>query len=135
MSARTLTVIRNGSFSLLGVVLLIYAIGVLLSGTPAFISPWLPAAAGVVTAAVVTLAAMAAGGSAKAVAWDELAREEWRACLRLGFWVAVWLYPVFAVLHYGMGVVDADQSFAAMGTLTAAAPFLRFLAKWLAGRV
>jgi len=133
MNARTLTLTRNISFSLLGLILLAYALGVLVTGRPDPFPWWVTAAAGIGTAIVVSGASMLAGRRASAIAWDELAREEWRDCLRFGFWVAVWLYPLFAVLM-ALSLLDWNQSFAAMGTLTAAAPFLAFLSKWLRGR-
>ena len=134
MTARTLALVRNGSFSLLGLILLAYAAGVLLTGSPEPFPWWITATAGVSTAAVTSGAAALAGRKATQVTWDEMARTEWRRCLSFGFWVAVWLYPLFALL-IGLSLADWKQAFAAMGTLTAAAPFLLFLVKWLRGRV
>ncbi|MDQ7080436.1 MAG: hypothetical protein Q9M41_07185 [Paracoccaceae bacterium] len=134
MNARTLTMIRNTSFSLLGLILLAYGLGVLVTGRTEPFPWWVTAVAGIATAVVVTSASLLAGRRAAAITWDELALEEWKDCLRLGYWVAVWLYPLFAVL-IGLSLVDLPQSFAAMGTLTASAPFLLFLSKWLRGRV
>ena len=134
MSARTLTLVRNGSFSLLGLVLLAYAVGVLLTGSPEPFAWWITVAAGIGTAVVTSGVAAIAGRKATQVAWDEMAREEWRRCLGFGFWVAVWLYPLFAVL-IGLSLVGWNQAFAEMGTLTAAAPFLLLMVKWLQGRV
>jgi len=134
MNARTLTMIRNASFSLLGLILLAYWVGVLVTGRPDPFPWWVTAVAGVATAVVNMLAALLAGRHAVAITWGELVREEWKDCLRLGYWVSVWLYPLFAVL-IGLSLVDFSQSFAAMGTLTASSPFLLFLSKWLRGRV
>ncbi len=134
MNARTLTLLRNASFSLLGLVLLAYGLGVLVTGSPEPFASWITAAAGIATAVVTSGAAALAGRRATQVAWDEMAREEWRRCLGFGFWVAVWLYPLFALL-IGLSVVDWRQAFAAMGTLTAAAPFLLLMVKWAQGRV
>ncbi len=134
MTAKSLTLLRNSLFSLLGLVLVSYAIGVLLTGRPDPFWPLAPAIAGGVTALVVSLGALIAGRRASAVTWDEMARREWHGCLRFGYWVAVWLYPVFAMLLL-TDRVDYPQAFAAMGTLTGAAPFLMFLAKWIKGRI
>ena len=134
MTARNLTLIRNGSFSLLGLILLAYAVGVLLMGTPEPFPWWITAMAGIGTGVVVSVAAAIAGRKAARAAWDEMVREEWRRCLSFGFWVAVWLYPLFAVL-IGLSLVTWNQAFAAMGTLTAASPFLLMMVKWLQGRV
>jgi len=134
MTAPTLTLIRNTSFSLLGLILLAYGLGVLITGSPQPFAWWVTAAAGIATAVIVTLASLLAGRRVAAITWDELALEEWKGCLRFGYWVAVWLYPLFAVL-IGLSLVDLPQSFAAMGTLTASAPFLLFLSKWLRGQV
>ncbi len=133
MNSRTLTLIRNTSFSLLGLILLAYGLGVLVTGRPDPFPWWVTAGAGIATALAVSVASGLAGRRAAAIAWDELAREEWKTCLAFGYWVAVWLYPLFAVLM-AFSMVDQVQAFAAMGTLTAASPFLLFLSKWLRGR-
>ncbi len=134
MNAKSLTLIRNIFFSLLGLVLLSYALGVLITGRPDPFWPLAPAVAGGVTALVVTLGGLIGGRRAAAITWDEMARHEWRGCLQFGYWVAVWLYPIFALLLI-TDAVDFAQTFAAMGTLTGGAPFLMFLAKWIRGRV
>jgi len=133
MKAETITLIRNASFSLLGLLLLAYAVGVLLSGRPDPVSPWIPGLAGIVTAIVVTTASFMGERKASAIAWDELTRSEWGRSLRGGYWVAIWLYPVFAVLMI-TDIVSGPQTFASMGTLTGAAPFLLFLRAWIRGR-
>jgi len=133
MQHRTLTLIRNACFSLLGLVLFSYSISVLVMGNPAPVSPLIPALSGVVTAIIVGLAALVAGRHSSAIAWDEMARYEWHKCLRFGYWVAVWSYPIFAVLLVN-NVVDFPSAFAAMGTLAGASPFLMFLWKWTRGR-
>jgi len=134
MTTKSLTLTRNIVFSLLGLTLLSYALGVFIAGRPDPFWPLAPALAGGVTALVVTLGGLIAGRKAAAITWDEMARHEWRGCLQFGYWVAVWLYPIFAVLLIN-DAVDYTQAFAAMGTLTGAAPFLMFLAKWIRGRV
>ncbi len=134
MNAKSLTLTRNTLFSLLGLVLLSYGVGVLITGRPDPFWPLAPAVAGGITALVVTLGALLGGRKAAAITWDEMARHEWHGCLQFGYWVAVWLYPLFAVLLIN-DVVDFPQAFAAMGTLTGGAPFLMFLVKWIRGRV
>jgi len=134
MSAKSLTLLRNSLFSGLGIILASYGILVLITGRPDPIWPLAPAAAGIITALVVSVGFWASGRKAAAIAFDEYSRHEWHTCLRFGFWVAVWLYPLFAVLLVN-NIVDYPQAFAAMGTLTGGAPFLLFLWKWARGRV
>ena len=133
MNAKILTLIRNGSFSALGLVLLAYALAVLWSGRPDPVPSLIPAFAGIATGIIVTVTAFLGDRNAAAITWDELTRSEWARSLRGGYWVAVWLYAVFGVLLY-TDVVTGPQAFAAMGTLTGAAPFLFFLRSWLRGR-
>ncbi len=134
MTATTLTLIRNTSFSLLGLILLGYALAVLITGRPDPVSPIVPGAAGILTGIVVTLTARMATGKAAGITWDELTRATWRQALIGGYWVAVWLYALFGLGLY-LDLVSPEQSFAAMGTLTGAAPFLMFLTAWVRGRV
>ena len=134
MTAPTLTLIRNGSFSLLGLILLAYAAAVLATGRPDPVSPILPGAAGILTGIIVTLTARMATGKAAGIAWDELTRATWRRALTGGYWVAIWLYALFGLGLY-LDLVTPAQSFAAMVTLTGAAPFLICLANWVRGRV
>lgn len=133
MTSTTLATIRNISFSTLGLILLSYAVAVLITGRPDPVSPIFPSAAGILTALIVTLTARMGSGKAAAVAWDELTLAEWGRSLRGGYWVAIWLYAVFGVLLY-LDTVTFPQAFAAMGTLTGAAPFLVFLRSWRRGR-
>ncbi len=134
MSAKSLMLLRNTFFSALGVILASYGVMVLASGRPDPFWPLAPALAGVITALVVSLGVWLAGRKTAAVAFDEYSRHEWHSSLRLGFWVAIWLYPLFAVLLVN-NIVDYPQAFAAMGTLAAATPFLSFFAKWVGGRI
>lgn len=134
MTSDSLSLIRNGSFAALGLILLGYACAVLLTGRPDPVSPIIPGAAGVLCALITWgTARMAASGAGRA-AWDEQVRTEWNRAVRRGWYVAIWLYPIFA-LFLAQEMIGWGQAFAAMGTLTGAAPFLFFLASWGRGRV
>lgn len=134
MKAHTMTMIRNSSFSLLGLILLSYAIAVLVTGRPDPVSPIIPSAAGFLTAIIVTVAARMGQGNAASITWDELTRSEWNKSLKSAYWVAVWLYAPFGLMLY-FDLVTFSQAFAAMGTLTGAAPFLVFMKSWIQGRI
>ncbi len=134
MNATTIATIRNGSFSLLGLVLLGYALAVLFVGRPDPMPPWVPGLAGALTALVVTLISRLNTRAAVSVAWDELTRSEWARSLRGGYWMAVWMYAAFGLALFN-DIVTYPQAFAAMGTLTGAAPCLLFLRAWIKGRV
>jgi len=133
MTSSQLATFRNASFSLLGLILLGYALAVLATGRPDPISPLVPSLAGILMAVLVTLTARVSTRRAAAIAWDELTRTEWHKALRHAYWVAVWLYAPFGLGLY-LDLVTPAQSFAAMGTLTGAAPFLFFTMAWIKGR-
>jgi len=134
MTATGLTLIRNSAFSALGLILLAYGLAVILTGQPDPVSPIIPGAASAITALLVTATARAATAKAARITWDELTRSEWARAMQTGWWVAVWMYPVFGLALF-TDLVTPAQTFAAMGTLTGAAPFLWFLLAWLRGRV
>jgi uncharacterized membrane protein YkvI len=134
MTATSIAFIRNVCFSLLGLVLLSYAIAVLFTGQPDPVASYIPGLAGIIVAIIVTVISRSGHAKAAAIAWDELTRKEWSHALVAGYWVAIGLYPIFGVLLY-LEMVVFSQSFAAMGTLSGAAPFLVFSRSWLKGRI
>lgn len=134
MNGQQLAGFRNIAFSALGLILAAYAIGVLVTGRPDPVSPLVPSLAGIIVAFLVSTTAWLSRKGAAGIAWDELVRSTWKSALRRGYWVAVWLYAVFGLALYN-DLVTFPQAFAAMGTLTGAAPFLFFLVAWIRGRV
>ena len=125
MTANTLGWIRIAVFGFAGLVCASYSVLVLLTGTPNPISPWLPGVSGVAAAIIIWLSAIVAGRREASIAHDELYKLEWGFAIRLSYWFAIVLYPLFGVLM-ALGLVSSESAFAAMGTATGAAPLLSF---------
>ncbi len=134
LSANSLLNIRVAAFGLTGLVCLLYAAMAILTGRPDPISPWIPAAFGIVSAASVLVALMSAGKRSATMARDEGFSDDFRRAQGVGYWVALLLYPVFG-FFLSSGGVEYHVAFAAMGTLTGAAFLLPFVWFDLKGRV
>ncbi|PIE13882.1 MAG: hypothetical protein CSA70_03985 [Rhodobacterales bacterium] len=94
---------------------------------------WVPALCGLTSAAAITLAAQNADKRAIRMAMDEGHAAETRAAQATAYWIALLLYPVFA-LPLARGWITPQTGFAAMGTLTGAAFLLLFVWHDLRGR-
>ncbi len=127
MTSNTLTTLRIGLFGLTGIVCLAYATLALLYATPAPFSAWIPGAFGISSGVILAITSRMAPAKAASMTWDEgYAADASRAASR-AFWIAIFQYPVFGVLM-ALGLATPSVSFAAMGTLTAAAYLL--MAAW-----
>ncbi|MEM1065594.1 MAG: hypothetical protein AAF771_16830 [Pseudomonadota bacterium] len=125
ITSDTIATIRLIALSATGLVCLAYALFALALGRPDPFSPWIPLGIGVFAAATIALTAFAAGDDAAEIATDELYFAESHRAQRIGYWIAVALYPAFGVA-LGSGWVSYPVAFAAMGTLTGAAFLLSF---------
>lgn len=122
--------LRFLGFALTGATCLAYAILALVLGRPNPFPSWIPGAFGAMTGlfGVVTGVFMPRVAN---VLWDELSKIEWSKSLQFGYWVAIALYPLAGIFLY-FDTFAWDTLFAAMGTLTGAAPLLCFA--WLDAR-
>ena len=116
---RTLYLTRSLGMGAAGLLCLGYAIAALATGRPDPVPFWLPGVLGGLAWLAVSLVAARASAAARAAAFDEGYRHDDTRAQQLGFWVAIWLYPLFGVLLY-VDAVTWPVAFAAMGTLTAA---------------
>ncbi|MEP5730669.1 MAG: hypothetical protein ABJL67_15010 [Sulfitobacter sp.] len=133
MTSQSLDHIRMVSLALTGCVCLTYAVLVLATGQPDPMPVWIPGVAGLL--ALVTIWTSVAVSDTKSIeaSFDEGFRADDGKAQKLGFWVAVWLYPVFGVPLY-LEWITGFSAIAAMGTLTAAAYLLGTVVFDLRGR-
>ncbi len=134
MSTQRVTFIRTASMGTTGAFCAVYALLALATGQPDPLPFWLPAGIGLLAAALIWVTALVAGPKAADQAFDEGYRADAGQAQRIGFWVAIGLYPVFGVLLW-QEWVTWPVAFAAMGTLTAAAYLLSLIWLDLKGRL
>ncbi len=133
MTTQALTMTRSVSMALAGVVCAAYAVLVLISGQPDPMPFWIPGGAGFLAMLVIWFVASTSGRKAVEAGFDEGYIADAVLAQRIGFWVAIWLYPVFAV-PLSLGWIGWPSAFAAMGTLTAATYLLGSVILDLRGR-
>lgn len=133
LSSDTLANVRVAVLGLTGCVCALYAVLALATGNARPFSPWIPGLFGLVSALVIFAAAYAAGNRNAEMAMDEGYFADSHKAQRYGYWIAVFLYPAFAV-PLSMDVISWNVGFAAMGTLTGAAFLLLFVLFDLRGR-
>ena len=132
-SSEFISATRIVVLGLTGAVCLLYAVLALAQGRPDPLPFWLPGVCGLASALVITAAARSAGRCQARQAMEEGYVVDNRRAQQLGFWVGLMLYPLFAVA-LAQGWVGYPVAYAAMGTLTAAAYLLGFVALDLRGR-
>lgn len=133
LSSDTLSTIRVTVLGITGVICFLYAVLALLQGRADPMPFWVPGLAGFGSAAVITLAAMGAGRKNTEMAIDEGYHADNHRAQRIGYWIALLLYPLFGLL-LSQGIVTWSVAFAAMGTLTGGAYLLLFVWFDLQGR-
>ncbi|MCF6320880.1 MAG: hypothetical protein L3J32_03830 [Rhizobiaceae bacterium] len=117
--------IQSVSMGLTGVMGLIYAGLVLATGKPEPISMWWPATFGLATALIIGISFVVAGSRVAGMATDELFNTQDNRAHRIGYWTALFLYPIFGYL-IAQGYVAINLAFVAMAGLTAAAYMIPF---------
>lgn len=133
MTSHSLSLTRSLSMGITGLVCGVYGILVLVIGRPDPLPFWVPGLVGIVAAIVIWMSAGASAEKAVNASFDEGYRADATMAQRAGFWVAIWLYPVFAVPLY-LEWITYPSAFAAMGTLTAATYLLGSVLLDLRGR-
>ena len=128
MTSEKMFQIRSATMGGAGLICALYAGLALLTGHPDPLPIWITGAAGLFAGAVIWIAALTAGRDVAEQSFDEGYRADARTAQRIGFWVAVWLYPLFGILLWA-GWVTWPVAFASMGCLTAASYLLS--ATWL----
>ncbi len=125
LSERMVTLSRNLALGVTGVTCVGFAGLVVANAVPWPGLHWLPAAVGLGAAVFICLAALAGGERVVDVVWDEGSRQDWARALTAGYWLAILLYPLFALLLW-QRAVTYEQALPAMGTLTGGLPLLYF---------
>ena len=125
LSERTVTLSRNLALAVTGLTSVSVA-GLVMAEASLWPGlPWLPIAVGLGAAAFIFLAALLGGERVVDVVWDEGSRQDWARALMAGYWLAIGLYPLFALLLWQQAVTYA-QALPAMGALTGGLPLLYF---------
>ena len=132
-NADTISTLRRCLLGATGVLTLSYGVLALAQNDPQPMSPWLPGAFGVGSAVLIGLSALIAGRKAAEIATDESYVADRSRAAQIAFWIALFLYPAFAVPLIN-GIVDWPAAFAAMGTFTGASFLLLFVWFDLRGR-
>ena len=125
--------IRRIAFLLISLSCLSFAASVLLGYEDCRSYAMWPGIMGVAGSIVIFGAARIMGDEVASQVWDELSRHEWGQAIRIGYWFAIALYPIFGFLVW-QDVVDFRQAFASMGTLTGGVPLLCFVLLDIQGR-
>ena len=132
MNSETL-VTKTRSLVLLatGLASLLCAIGLLATGASDSALSWVPGLVGAGAAAAIFVAALVAGPKAAVAATDELYQAQNARALRIGYWSALLMYPIFGAA-IAMKWTIFSAAFPAMALLTAAAYLLPHV--WLTSR-
>ncbi len=134
MTSNGFSLLRLIMLGATGLVCLAYAILAFTMGRPDPMNPYIPGIMGGLAFLALTVGGIAAGPQNAGAANDEGYRNDNKRAAAFGYWVAIWLYPIFAVLMIN-GYVQSGVAFATMGTLTAAAFLLRFVQLDVQGRL
>ena len=132
MTGETLVRFRGVLMGAAGAVCLLYAVLALATGRPDPMHPLIPGLAGVGASVAIFWAFGRASSASRRQASDETFRAEMNGAVKVGFWFAIALYPIFAPF-LNAGLTTFDVAFAAMGTLTAAVYLLTFAVQSLRG--
>lgn len=123
MTSETLFIIRSALLGGTGAVCLLYAALSLITGQPDPLPVWITALVGLTAAVIIWSASIFAGRAVAAQSFDEGYQADARRARGLGFWVAIWLYPLFGLLLW-RGLLSGPVAFASMGCLTVASYLL-----------
>lgn len=126
MSDQRLINVRDFMFFITGLTLLAYGVLALLLRNPEPFWWGLPVVLGILTWLIIAYASARAGRQKSDQAFDDYwvyARDKAQGW---SYWIALFMYPVFAILM-GLGVADYAVTFSAMATLTGASFLLLFV--------
>ena len=115
--------VRSLLLFLVGVSCLTYAILAIAQNSPQPVWWYIPAVMGLLASVGIAIAFSLADAASRRMASDEMYAQITHRAQRHGYWVALGLYPAFAVIIILTGL-SWETAFAAMGTLTGAAYLL-----------
>lgn len=119
----TIAKVRSALMAMTGLSCLSYAVLAIISNKPDPVWWFVPGTVGAVAGLGTALVFALASPEARRMANDEMYRHITHRAQRHAFWVALSLYPVFAIAVIAFGL-DWRVVFAAQGTLTGAAYLL-----------
>ncbi|MCW1932723.1 hypothetical protein [Pararhodobacter zhoushanensis] len=119
MRPETIAAIRTTALGLTGLGCLAYGLAALVLGRPDPVAWYWPSVLGLLAAAVISVAFMAAGRAAATASKDELYRLVWRRASAQAYWASLAIFALFAVLG-ATGQVVWPAAVAAMGCLMGA---------------
>lgn len=125
LNDNTIATVRATGMGIAGACCLIYAVLAIVQNRPDPLWWFIPGLVGLAAGGITAIVFALAGKNAANAASDELFRMVADRAQRHAFWIALALYPVFGLLVFFAGL-RWDTTFAAMGTLTAAAYLLLF---------
>jgi hypothetical protein len=134
MTSNGLSLLRMIVLGATGLICLAYAVLALINGRPDPFNPYIPGGMGVLAFVAIFFGAMAAGEKNTQMAMDEGYRADARNAASKAYWVAMVLYPIFAV-PLAFKMIEPMVAFAAMGPITAAAFLLGFVYLDMKGRL
>ena len=111
--------VRTILLGITGLSCLVYAILAIAQNDPQPIWWFIPMTAGLLASVGIAIAFLLGDSSARQMAHDEMNHR----AQRHAYWIAVLMYPIFAVIIMTTGL-SWETTFAAMGTLTGAAYLL-----------
>ena len=123
MSVEQLSRVRFFAFLISGIIIAGYGVLAIVLSKPNPVWPWIPTLASFLAIAIIQFSARRSGEKVSGASFDELFDVEWGRALGLSYWVAIAMYPLFAVLLVTQ-TVGHWTAFAAMGTMSGGAPLL-----------
>jgi hypothetical protein len=115
--------VRSLLLFMVGLSCLLYAVLAIVHNSPQPIWWYIPAAMGVLAGVGITIAFALADATSRQMASDEMYVELTHRAQRHAYWIALALYPIFAIGVFVFGL-EWNTVFAAMGTLLGAAYLL-----------
>jgi hypothetical protein len=126
MNYKSLLIIRRSVFISISLACLMFAGSALVDYDDWQVFAWWPAIAGVGGTFIILITAKVMGGAIAGRVWDELSQYEWAKAIRIGYWIALGLYPLFGFFLW-LELIDYQRAFAAMSALTGGLPLLLFV--------
>ena len=125
MTVDQLSRLRFYAFLISGTIVAGYGVLAIVLSKPNPVWPWIPTVASLIAIAIIQISARRSGKKVSSASFDELFDVEWRRAVSLSYWIAIAMYPIFAVLLVTQ-TVGHWTAFAAMGTLSGGAPLLLY---------
>ncbi|RVT87298.1 hypothetical protein DXV76_04245 [Rhodobacteraceae bacterium CCMM004] len=131
MSPKVVSLVTQAAFAALALTFIAVAALALLTDDVRAYPIWLAGPVGLLVAAALFAVGWVAPRRSSAIVWDEATQDAWLRAQATGYWVGILAFVAFGNM-VAAGWVDLGTAFLVSAMLTAAAPFVRFLAgAWL----